>query len=326
MNTKPHAQTQNETFAKRGRADFFSTNLKVALHNANPSSPIRSRYLLSTFCTRELTKDGNKITGKYCGQRWCVTCNRIRTAQLINSYLPEVQSITDPRFITLTLKNCPGEQLRERVQWMIKTWGQIQKKLARRQGVKGYRKLEVTHNQKFNDFHPHFHAIVDGKDNARFIISEWLKLCKAANIEALEEWQDDREADLGAMKELFKYTAKILPKKPKGKTWEEVFTDQGRVKRFLEGQDIIYQALYKIRTFQPFGFKPLKEEKEEEERLEVEAQETALNIPDGVYIRNGRGNWEHTFYPDKLHNRELGDQVIKLVNLMAGNFIRKLQI
>jgi hypothetical protein len=326
MISATNTQTKNETFAKRGRADFFSTNLKIALHNANTDSPIRHRYIYSTFCNKELTKEGNKITGKYCGQRWCVTCNRIRTAQLINAYLPEVQSIKEPRFLTLTLKNCTGDELRPRVQWMVKAWAKIQKKLARNKEVKGYRKLEVTHNQRFNDFHPHFHAIVDGKANAEYIISAWLNLCQDANIEALAEWQDERPADLGAMKELFKYTAKILPKKAKGKTWEETFNNPGKVKRFLEGQDTIYQALYRVKTFQPFGFKPKKDQKEEEERLEVEAQEVKLNIPDGVYIRNKRGNWIHSFYPDKIHNRELGEEVIKLVSLMGGNFIQKLQI
>jgi hypothetical protein len=319
-------QSKNDTFAKRGRADFFSTNLKIALHNANTASPIRSRYLLSTFCNRELTKEGDKITAKYCGQRWCVTCNRIRTAQLINAYLPEVQDIKDARFITLTLKNCPGEELRTRIQWMVKAWAKIQKKIARNKEIKGYRKLEVTHNQRFNDYHPHFHAIVDGKENADWIIKEWLIICQNEEIEALAEWQDERPADLDAMKELFKYTAKILPKKPKGKTWEETFNNPGKVKRFLEGQDTIYQALYRVKTFQPFGFKPKKDEKEEEERLDVEAQEVKLNIPDGVYIRNKRGNWVHTFYPDKIHNRELGEEVIRLVSLMGGNFIQKLQI
>jgi hypothetical protein len=326
MITATPTTQKNETFAKRGRADFFSTNLKIALHNANTDSLIRHRYLYSTFCNKELTKEGDKITGKYCGQRWCVTCNRIRTAQLINAYLPEVQSIKEPRFITLTLKNCTAEELRPRVQWMVKAWAKIQKKLARNKEVKGYRKLEVTHNQRFNDFHPHFHAIVEGKGNAEYIISAWLNLCQDANIEALAQWQDERPADLDSMKELFKYTTKILPKKPKGKTWEEVFTDNSRVQKFLQGQDQIYQALYRVKTFQPFGFKPATETKEEEERLEVEAQETKLNIPDGTYLRNGRGNWEHTIFDNKIHNRELGEEVIRLVNLMGGNFIRKLRI
>ena len=277
---------------------------------------------MSTFCNRELTKAEGKITGKYCGQRWCVTCNRIRTGELINTYLPEVQDIQDPRFITLTLKNCTGEHLRDRVQWMIKAWARIQKKITRKTGIKGYRKLEVTHNQRFNDFHPHFHAIVSGQDNARQIIIYWLQECKQAGIEADPQWQDERKADLKSMKELFKYTTKILPKKPKGKTWEEVFTDWKRVKSFLQGQDVIYRALVRVRCFQPFGFKPVKEESREEEKLQVQAQEAALNIPDGVYIRDGRGNWEHTQFNIKVHNRPLAKKVIKLVSLMGGNYIR----
>jgi hypothetical protein len=296
--------------------------LKVALHNANPASELKSKYLYSTFCNKTLTKSGDKITAKYCGQRWCVTCNRIRTGELINAYLPEVQSIEDPRFITLTLKNCKADELRPRILWMISAWAKIQKKLKRINGVKGYRKLETTHNQRFNDFHPHFHAIVNGENNGNFIIDEWVKECNKAGIEADLQFQDNRPADINSMKELFKYTTKILPKKPKGKTWEEVFKDEKAVHKFLRGQDEIYTALVRVRCFQPFGFKPVKETKEDE-ALKVQAQTVDLDIPDGKYHRNKAGNWSHELYDHiNIHDRSLGDNIIKLISLMGGQYIR----
>jgi hypothetical protein len=313
--------SENDNYAKRGRSDFFSTNLKVALHNCNASSPLRDRYLYSTFCNKTLTKKDNKITGKYCGQRWCVTCNRIRTGELIDSYLPEIQNIEDPRFITLTLKNCKADELRTRVQWMIKAWSRIQKKLRRKKGVKGYRKLEVTHNQRFNDFHPHFHAIINGQENGNFIISEWLKECQDANIEAVSDFQDNKAADINSMKELFKYTTKILPKKPKGKNWQQVFHNQKAVYKFLKGQDEIYTALVRVRCFQPFGFKPIKETKEEE-ALKVQAQTTNLDIPDGKYHRTKSGNWMHELYDTTIHNKPLSEHIVKLISLMGGQYIR----
>jgi len=314
-------QSHNEVFAKRGRADFFSTNYKIALLNANPKSPIRDRYRYSTFCNRRLEKQGDKITGKYCNQRWCITCNRNRTAILINQYLPDVQDIDDPRFVTLTLKNCKAEGLRDRVLLMVGIWGKIQRKLQRRSGCKGYRKLEVTYNERFNDYHPHFHAIINGKENADYIISEWIKQVTDAGIEVDPQWQDERGADVKAMKELFKYTTKCLPKKKKGQKWSDVFADERKVRRFLNAQDQIFQALSKVRCFQPFGFKPLKET-DEETALELTAQVTDESIPDGVYIRDNRGNWEHSYYPIKLHNRTLTDNCIELVRLMGGKFIR----
>jgi hypothetical protein len=316
-----HQLSHNEVFSKRGRADFFSTNYKIALMNANCESPIRDRYRYSTFCNEKLLKEGNKITGKYCNQRWCITCNRNRTAILMDSYLPEVQNIEDPRFVTLTLKNCKADELRDRVKLMISIWSKIQRKLHRRLKTKGYRKLEVTHNQKFNDFHPHFHAIINGKDNAEWIINQWILAVIDAGIEIDRQWQDERPADLNSMKELFKYTTKILPKKTKGQTWEQIFKEDKNVKRFLNGQDVIFQALDRIRCFQPFGFRP-KKDQQEEDTLSLQSQEIDVDLPDGIYVRDRRGNWEHIKEDVKLHNRNLTDNCINLVRWMGGKYIR----
>jgi len=313
--------THDETFSKRGRADFFSTNYKIALMNANTKSPIRDRYRYSTFCNKKLTKADGKITGKYCNQRWCITCNRNRTAILINSYLPEVESIIDPRFVTLTLKNCKGEHLRDRVKLMISIWSKIQRKLQRKKECRGYRKLEVTYNERFNDYHPHFHAIINGKRNSQYIIDEWMKEVKLAGIEIDAQWQDEREADIKSMKELFKYTTKCLPKRKKGEKWQDVFADDRKIRKFLNAQDQIFQALDRVRCFQPFGFKPIKDSAEEQP-LELIAQVTDEKIPDGDYLRDNRGNWEHTLYDIRLHNRPLTDNVIELVRGMGGKFIR----
>lgn len=323
MNHNNSQLTHNEVFSKRGRADFFSTNYKIALLNANKNSPIRDRYRYSTFCNEKLTKDGTKITAKYCNQRWCVTCNRNRTGILINSYLPEVQDMKDPHFVTLTLKNCKGEELRGRVKLMIAKWGKIQNKLRRKKECKGYRKLEVTYNERFNDYHPHFHAIINGKENAEFIINEWIKEIKKEGIEIDRQWQDCREADVKSMKELFKYTTKCLPKKAKGEKWADVFSNEKKVYKFLQAQDQIFQALDRVRCFQPFGFKPIKETADDGV-LELQSQEIDSNLPDGIYIRDGHGNWEHIRDDVKLHNRNLSDNCRALVTAMGGRFIRNL--
>jgi hypothetical protein len=316
--------TADEILAKKGRADYFSTNYKVALSNANQDSPLKDRYIYSTFCASKLVKTGDKITSLYCGQRWCVTCNRIRTAELINAYYPEISQLEDPRFITLTLKNCKEDELRDRIIWMNKTWAKIQKKIYRNKSIKGYRKLEVTHNLRYNDFHPHFHAIVNKRENSQYIISEWIKLVKEAGIEVSADFQDDRPADIKSMLELFKYTTKILPTKKKGQKYKDMFARAGSSKRFLKGQDFIYQALVRVRTFQPFGFKPIKDV--QEDKVSVQSVEIDSNAPDGQYVRTGRGNWNHILYDTPIHTKQMHNNSIILVNAMGGMFIKKLAV
>ena len=322
--------TDAETFAKRGRADFFSTNFKVALANANNKSPFREKYLKSIICSRELKAENGKITGIYCNQRWCITCNRIRTAKLINKYLREIKSMEDPYFFTLTLKNCKGEELKDRIKFMTKTWGIIQKKFYKKKNTKGFRKLEITYNSKFNDYHPHFHGIIEGKHNAEIVIEKWIKAISAAGIEIDEKWQDMKPATPGSEKELMKYTTVLTPKRKKGQLWEDLLQKDGAVRKHLQSQDTIYIAMERVRTFQYFGFTQNEEEQTqeelEEEKLEVKSQETQLIIPEGTYIRDGRGNWTHTLLDVKLHNRPINERLIKLVNLLGGNYIRPIKI
>jgi hypothetical protein len=320
-----------ETYAKRGRADFFSTNFKIAMANANTASPYREKYLKSIICSRELKAESGKITGIYCNQRWCITCNRIRTAKLITKYLGQIERMHEPYFFTLTLKNCKGEDLKERVKFMLKTWGVIQKKFYKKKDTKGFRKLECTHNSKFNDYHPHFHGIINGKSKAETVVKEWIKAISAAGIEIEPQWQDIKPAKSGSEKELMKYTTVLLPKRKKGQTWEDILQKDGAARKHLCSQDIIYRALENVRTFQYFGFTQNIEEEApentpEEEKLQTEAQESNLKIPDGTYIRDGRGNWIHIQYNVKLHNRPLSERLINLVNLVGSNYIKPIKV
>lgn len=328
---KNYVKADAETYAKRGRADFFSTNFKIALANANTTSEYRNKYLKSVICSRELTKKDGKITGIYCGQRWCITCNRIKTATLINKYLGQIEALEDAQFITLTLKNCKGEELADRTKFMLKTWAAIQKKLSKKTQAIGFRKIEITYNQKFNDFHPHIHGIINGLDNAQFIVKEWIKLIQAAGIEISAQWQDIRPADSKSAKELMKYTTKLLPSRKKFQTWEDLIKDDIFVRKFLQSQDVIYKALHNLRTFQYFGFKQNEAETEPEELpiendLQTQAQENLLNIPDGTYLRDGRGNWVHILYNVRIHNRNLTEDLIKLVNLIGSHYIKPIKI
>jgi hypothetical protein len=325
---KPYL-TDEETYAKRGRADFFSTNFKIALANANTASPFREKYLKSIICTRELKAESGKITSIYCNQRWCITCNRIRTAKLITKYLGQIEKMKEPYFFTLTLQNCKGEELKERVKFMVKTWGIIQKKFYKRKNTIGFRKLECTYNSKFNDYHPHFHGIINGKGKAEKVVLEWIKAIKAAGIEIDSQWQNIKPAKAGSEKELMKYTTVLTPKRKKGQSWEDLLEKEGAARRHLQSQDVIYRSMERIRTFQYFGFTQQDEEEQEqpeEEKLQTEAQESSLKVPDGTYLRDGRGNWVHIKYNVKIHNRPISERLINLVNLLGSHYIKPIKV
>ena len=72
------------TLVKRAKAKFLTNGLSFPLIDLN--SPLKKSYWLTWHCTSVLLQEGQKITSRYCNNRWCIVCNRIRTAKLINGY------------------------------------------------------------------------------------------------------------------------------------------------------------------------------------------------------------------------------------------------
>jgi DNA-damage-inducible protein D len=229
---------------KRARAKTFTAPLSVKLASLN--SDLKKSYWNSYYCNDSLTQEGNKITGKYCNNRWCSVCNRIRTAKLIQGYNVPLSELEDKQFVTLTLPNCEGIELRKTIDFMLKTVKTIQDviKMRHHRGKQdwqlvGIRKLECTFNHKTSTYHPHFHFLIEGEVAAKELVNEWLKRVPGTSNKA----QDVRKADKGAEIELFKYFSKIVTKTEKGFT------------TFVEPLDVIFTAMRGLRVFQPIGLK-----------------------------------------------------------------------
>jgi len=157
-------QTQAETLKKRARSKFFSVALAKEL--ADLQSPLQRSYERTLMCAQIITQTGNKLSSTYCGGRWCVVCNRIRTAKLLNKYRGHLDTMHQPQFITLTIPNVAGG-----VADINAAIGEMQKfcrksfDLLRKYGLKfrGFRKMEISYNNDRGDFHPHLHLLIDGE-------------------------------------------------------------------------------------------------------------------------------------------------------------------
>lgn len=305
---------QKKTLQKRARSKYFSFALAQEL--ALCESSLKKSYLRTLNCCSIITQNGQQLTSTYCGARWCIVCNRIRTAKLLNKYEPHLEQMFRPHFITLTIPNvngAPGEIYQAVKQ--IQTWSRKTLDLLRKYGVKfkGFRKIEVTYNAAAGTFHPHIHILTDGtiltdewtKDDepgikllyriwknqklsakkfqalldrynagkittgymkGELLRQMWLKHFPAARAVA----QDVRPANKGSLKELFKYSAKVLSKSKRAgaESWElqEYTTKSGetrtvkkkmqksQVQCYVSALDKIYCALYGKRILQPIGF------------------------------------------------------------------------
>ena len=96
--------TKDNLLKRRAKAKFLSLALSRNLYDLD--TPMKGKYFRSMNCAREIMQKGEKFTSHYCGAKWCLVCNRIRTGKLINKYLQLSEHLKDAQFVTLTIKNC----------------------------------------------------------------------------------------------------------------------------------------------------------------------------------------------------------------------------
>ena len=238
-----------KTLQKRAKSKAFTLSYLFDLIDLK--SPLLKSYWQTYHCSNAILQEGKTLKSKYCNQRWCLTCNRIRTAKIINGYKSEIDKFSEPQFVTLTIPNVKGKDLKNTIQGMNKTISKINNNLKRRHKVKikALRKYECTYNKNRNDYHPHFHLIIDGKAAAESLVNYWLKHYKDADIKA----QDITPANEGTMVELCKYFTKIISK------------DNDYNPKAL---DIMFRAAKGKRTFQPIGIK--RDVNEDIEDIEIQ--------------------------------------------------------
>lgn len=277
---------------KRARKKFTSLAIATHLAEENPNSPLFKSYERSKHCMETLTPNGEgRLTAHYCKNRWCPVCQSIRIAVLINGYKPQLEKLKDPYFVTLTRPTCTAEEL----PWQIKRMGIAWRKLKHRKGLqqaKGIRKAECT-TRPDGLYHYHFHIIIEGKENAEYLIKSWLEL----NPDSDRKGQDMRPADCSSMIELFKYFTKLLAKDKAG---NRHMMDYKRL-------DVIFRALSGKRIYQPFGGLTMVSEDIEDEDLKATRE-----IAEQVYqwVMN---DWYGTEEGDALTNYEPSQSLVKLL-------------
>lgn len=100
----------------------------------------------------------------FCKCRLCPMCMK-RRSKKIYGQTSKVMNIASEKyeflFLTLTIKNCKAEELKNTLDVMFKAWRKLFQRRQMKQAIKGwFRGLEVTHNEEEDTYHPHFHVIL----------------------------------------------------------------------------------------------------------------------------------------------------------------------
>lgn len=279
---------------KKAKNTYFSKQLAKNLIALD--SKLKKGYKRTYYdCCSLLIQEKDKITSRYCKARWCNVCNRIRTAQLLNGYLKPLEQLINPYFVTLTIPNVNKADLKHSIKEMVSTSTNIIRSLKRK-GIafNGIRKVECTYNVLLDNYHPHFHFIVEGKEVAKSLVNEWLNRNQTSNILG----QDYRATDKNGVKELFKYTTKIVTK--------TTLTD---FNIYLSPLDTIFTAIKGMRTFQSFG--NIKKVSEDIEELNSELYKD-IEEYDFIVWKWEKNDWQNMVNGNMLTNYKPSKEMIEL--------------
>lgn len=102
----------------------------------------------------------------FCRVRLCPMCSW-RRSLLIAHQLKTVAHESVQRqplrwlFLTLTVRNCEGDDLQDTLNHMMKSWDRFSKRKPFQNAVVGwFRSLEVTRKTEDGTYHPHFHVLL----------------------------------------------------------------------------------------------------------------------------------------------------------------------
>ena len=183
----------------------------------------------STFLEFRLTVSDNlKLTNaNFCKVRLCPMCAWRRSLKIfgqVSKVMDYVEENYDYRyiFLTLTVKNCYGEDLKDTLDLMTHSFSKLSRRKAFKDAVKGYfRSLEITYNEEMDTYHPHFHLILAVNKNYftddKIYLSQvkWTKLWKQSlkanytpivNVKRIKANNDKTYGE--AIAETAKYTVK----------------------------------------------------------------------------------------------------------------------
>ena len=251
----------SDVFSRRSKHKYITQTIVSRLAKIDKENSHRWRRVLD--CSSEIRREeDHSLRTWYCENRICTICNNIKTAVNITRYRDQVQELENRKFLTLTIPSPDAENLKYRIRDMIRHFQLIKKRLNKRYQISAdwtpytfsyIRKLETTCNKKKNNFHPHFHIILNDffvvtdstektitqREYSAIFLDEWMRDFPEADRRA----QNCSKATENDVKEIFKYFTKTIYKNKLG-TWMLPSPDQFKT---------LFEAISGTRTFQTGG-------------------------------------------------------------------------
>lgn len=206
-----------DTAVSRRLWKYMKAEVQLKPEDADDLQPWVSRYSASSFCSHSVKQKGDTIQGSIrCKSKWCRICNRVKAGSNWAKYGRQLAELPELHFVTLTTgPRATADELKTRVDEMYSVIRKIYRKLKDTGlPLAGFRSFEVTHEKNEDTFHPHFHILISGSQQAVMLLKLWNvaygdRISKAAQ-ECRVVLSSDRE---DVVREVFKYTHKTVTDK-----------------------------------------------------------------------------------------------------------------
>lgn len=151
------------------------------------------------------TQERRLHSANFCKDRLCPICNWRRSMKIYSQAAAVMNKAVkdyDFVFLTLTVKNVKGDDLKDQIDKMMNGFKLLTKRKEFKNAFKGFfRALEITYSKKRDDFHPHFHIIL--AVNKSYHKSKFY--LKQKDIVAL--WRDVMDLDYNPVIDIRKFKA-----------------------------------------------------------------------------------------------------------------------
>lgn len=303
--------TESKVVKGRAKRKLITQTMSLSLVDVSKAKkkPINEKSYWNTYhCQNKVTSSGGLLFGSYCKNRFCTLCLSIRKAEIINKYLPVIQTWEEPYFTTLTIRSCSARNLKKMTDGMIRAFTRIKstqkKRHQRGTGIQliGVKSLECNFNPKTRTYNPHFHLIVKNKEIAELITKEWLKIWTSTHTSSKAQFSRPVKDTTRDLIEIIKYGSKI-------------FTEPD-VKQKVKGKGIIYasaldnilQAMKDHRIFDRFGFNlPQIEKTEIQDSIQLISEYEEWSFNPAV------SDWENIENDEKLSGYFPPEELVKMI-------------
>lgn len=258
--------TNPKAVQRRARCKLITQTIMFQLIDVAKEKGAKGRvqaYWNTYHCQNKIITSNGRMHATQCKNRFCTYCCGVRKAELLNKYLPVLQTWPEPHFLTLTVKAVKAGQLSKTINSLNRAMslfiGKYRKRSQRKTGLKliGLKSIECNFNAKNRTYNPHLHLIVPDKKTAEILVDEWLTVwTKRFTHRSAQYYRkvDDNKKDLI---EVIKYETKIFTE-PDGKKSRGKKTSP---KIYIRALDNIHAAMKGVRLIDRFGFNTPKTKK-----------------------------------------------------------------